>query len=454
MDVVLYVLDSLRPDFLTPYDPSMDTSPNIDDLAEDSAVFTNAFAQSSWTRPSGASILSSTYPRTHGVETTKDRYPSDLPSLAEALSDAGYTCVGISAMGNISSTTGFDKGFDEFHELYREVDTDDDHVVTATDEVNWEDHFGEGDVTIATGQDIERTAAAVLDRYPDEDLFLFIWSIDTHDPYFHRDPSLREFSDHDGAPLWYEDVRSMNSEEGRETLRNLYKDMIRYADREVGRLVDTLEAAGRYDDCTFVLCGDHGEAFGEHGVNGHAGKPFDEQIQVPLLIKSDKIPSEDRQDLAELIDLYPTIVDDIGDLQQSQFAQGESLATETDKEYIYSEIQIDEALIRSACIRTQEYKYMTSERPYLSNSTSLKDLLLRARSTLRYLTDDSSGIYELKGNEIAIDGSKTEFETLSHQLAEIRDRCEKLNVEIEAEVTGEFEDTDVEDQLRAMGYIN
>ncbi|MCJ7785607.1 MAG: sulfatase-like hydrolase/transferase, partial [Desulfobacterales bacterium] len=79
MIIILYVMDSLRPDFLSCYGYPKETSPNIDRLAPEGVLFTNAFAQCTWTRPSGASILSSTYPSAHGVMKLHDTFPQEIP---------------------------------------------------------------------------------------------------------------------------------------------------------------------------------------------------------------------------------------------------------------------------------------------------------------------------------------------------------------------------------------
>jgi arylsulfatase A-like enzyme len=67
--VLLVSIDSLRPDHLGCYGYLKNTSPNIDKLAKKGVVFTQAIAQGSWTLPSTASIVTSSYPSTHKVYT-------------------------------------------------------------------------------------------------------------------------------------------------------------------------------------------------------------------------------------------------------------------------------------------------------------------------------------------------------------------------------------------------
>src|SRR3990172_436138 len=113
-------MDSLRSDFLSCYGYPKETSPHIDRLAQAGVLFKNAFAQSTWTRPAGASILSSTYPSVHGVFTVEDSLHAAIPLLPGQLKRKGFETTAISSMGNISPFFGFGRGFDRFVELYKE----------------------------------------------------------------------------------------------------------------------------------------------------------------------------------------------------------------------------------------------------------------------------------------------------------------------------------------------
>jgi len=56
----------------------------------------------------------------------------------------------------------------------------------------------------------------------------------------------------------------------------------------------------------FILTGDHGEAFGEHGFKGHGSPPYEEQIRVPLIMKFPHSEFRGRTDaIAQHIDIIP-----------------------------------------------------------------------------------------------------------------------------------------------------
>jgi hypothetical protein len=90
-DVVLYVVDTLRADRLGCYGYAAAETPAIDALAAHGILFENTVAQSSWTRPAVASLMTGEWGMTHGAVTLRDRLYSGVPTLAEGLQRAGYT---------------------------------------------------------------------------------------------------------------------------------------------------------------------------------------------------------------------------------------------------------------------------------------------------------------------------------------------------------------------------
>ncbi|HMD79824.1 MAG TPA: sulfatase-like hydrolase/transferase, partial [Anaerolineales bacterium] len=69
VNVIFISIDSLRADHLRSYGYSRNTSPNIDQLAGEGVLFSNAFSTSSWTLPTHLSMITSLYSQSHGVLT-------------------------------------------------------------------------------------------------------------------------------------------------------------------------------------------------------------------------------------------------------------------------------------------------------------------------------------------------------------------------------------------------
>ena len=400
MIIIFYVMDSLRPDFLSCYGHPRETSPHLDALAKDGAVFMNAFAQSTWTRPSGASLLSSTYPSVHGVQSMDGRLPESIPSLPKIFREKGFKTFGISTMGNISRAYGFANGFDLYAELYKDTALAGKRQILAVDDATLLSDLGleGGYVTFATSEDINDCAIPVMRENRDKNLFIFIWSIDTHDPYFHRDKGLSRFSAPSDRILWGPGVVNMRSDSEREDLKALYEDMVFYNDHHIGRLIEELKDLGVYDDTLLVVTGDHGEAFGEHGANSHAGLPFDEQVRVPLMIKFPRSEHAGKKidALVQHIDIGQTICDymeseGVGSMPQREtgaLLQGKSMlpllsGEESINDFVWCDTQAPgKGSKRYVGVRTRDYKYIEcltpSETP-LPHEGSLMRRLFKGR---------------------------------------------------------------------------
>lgn len=113
-NVILIILDAMRPDHLSCYGYSKNTSPNIDLLAKEGILFTHAFSQASITLPSVTSIFTSVYPYSHRmVYILKDKVPEKLNTLAQMLNTYGYNTVWFGALDDPHSgnAPGLLKGF-------------------------------------------------------------------------------------------------------------------------------------------------------------------------------------------------------------------------------------------------------------------------------------------------------------------------------------------------------
>jgi arylsulfatase A-like enzyme len=102
---------------------------------------------------------------------------------------------------------------------------------------------------------------------------------------------------------------------GLEHVVRLYDGNLAYADSEVGWLRERLEQAGLWEKTTVIVTADHGEALLEHGWIGHNAQLYEESTRVPLIVRlpGGQGPRGRRvADLADLVDLAPTIADLLG----------------------------------------------------------------------------------------------------------------------------------------------
>jgi len=92
------------------------------------------------------------------------------------------------------------------------------------------------------------------------------------------------------------------------TVRAIYWGMISEVDRQIGRLVAGLKAAGAWETTVLVLTADHGEMMGDHWTFGKFGF-FDPSCHVPLIIRAPGKPPARVGRFTESIDLMPTLAD-------------------------------------------------------------------------------------------------------------------------------------------------
>ncbi len=296
-NVVVVLIDTLRPDYLGFYGYRKQTAAFLAKLAKESVVFKRAFAPSSWTAPSTTSLFTSKYPHRHGVmegffahkrhveqfrETGKAEIPlncipKDLPTLPAIFKSMGYTTFGTAANINICSEIGFSRGFDQFDRMYK---------ASAKVIHMW----------------IKKWEEKIKGAKP---FFLYIHLNDVHMPYLKHQP-------------YYEEQNNP-----REDFRARYIGEIGYADEYIGKIYKTLDLA---DNTIFVVVSDHGEEFWEHGGIGHLAKMHRELTQALMLFHAPSLGLEPQyvNVNVSLIDVLPTLVELVNG-KPVQAAEGVSL---------------------------------------------------------------------------------------------------------------------------------
>ncbi len=308
-NVLLICIDSLRADHLGCYGYHRNTSPTIDSLASQGCLFTRAIAQSSWTLPSHASLLTSLYAKSHGVSSVFQALGATALTLAEDLRTGGYVTVAVISGGPLSADHGLDQGFDVY------------------DTGCWEySHTHD-----ATNECTHARASAWLRHCRNSPFFLFTHYWDVHYDYLPPAPYDTLFDPAYGGDF---DSRGVISERLRPTdlstsdvnhLVALYDGEIAHTDRYVGMLLAELEAARLSDNTIVVLTSDHGDELFDHGTTGHGHTLYQELVRVPLIwVDPSRPPYRARvQDMVQLVDVPPAILERV-DLAVPDVMQGES----------------------------------------------------------------------------------------------------------------------------------
>ncbi len=286
-NLVLILVDTLRADYTTPYGFAEDTSPELARWAERGVLFERVRSQSSWTKMSMASLLTSLWPRSHGIREAQDGLADRAVTLAEVLQDAGYATYGVQTNGWLHQSFGFHQGFDRY--MFPKTGGD--------------PRLGRASLWPHADRVVEEAARLLEAHDRSRPFFLYLHFMDVHE--YAAPPHLKTFgTDSRGA----------------------YLAAIRWVDDAVERVRKKLEETGDLEKTVVVFGADHGETFGEHGVHGHARNVLTPVLWVPLVIRlpfpvepAVRVPSQVRN-----VDLAPTLLELMGVAIPSGF-EGTSL---------------------------------------------------------------------------------------------------------------------------------
>ncbi|MCK6444869.1 MAG: sulfatase [Planctomycetes bacterium] len=280
-NVVLVTLDTTRADRLSCYGHRRKTSPRLDGLAAESLRFTRAYAVTSWTLPSHASIFTGKFPSSHGAQydengalklsqalagarkQSMDGYrvrtlSPEERTLAGLLSANGWKTCGVAGGPWTKKLFGLDLGFDVY----------DDENLTS--------------INGRPGDDVTRAGLEFVRAHRDQPFFVFLNYFDAHEPNRPSDADVQAVL----AP-----GESIAELDPAERLRVQYEAEIFAADRALGVFLDGLRELGLYDDTWIVVVGDHGQLLGEsflggEPLGGHGYTLSQGELLVPLVIKA------------------------------------------------------------------------------------------------------------------------------------------------------------------------
>lgn len=365
-NIILCAADALRADYLSLYDPAMATkNPNLTALAEDGILFKRAFSQSSWTKPSFATMFTGLYPGGHGVTSKTALLSPEVATLAGLLQEQGYMAQGFSNNPNTTALFGFDRGFTDY------VDLKPDPLFSAPPSAMHLSLYGlmrkvfltvEGKVRggrlrvtdfYQPADVITDTALDWLDSR-DEDapsFYLYLHYMDTHDPFMdHSDP---------GKGYARARMEHPDPEKYLEPMRQAYISEIEFMDQHLGRLFEGLKSRGLYENTLIIFVSDHGEEFFDHEGWWHGQTLYEELLHVPLILKlPDTLGARGETDaLARLVDLAPTVLEVAGlppcpEMSGQPLVDRNGTLMNTNIQYCYAENDFEGNILQS--LRTED----------------------------------------------------------------------------------------------------
>ncbi|CAN5153143.1 hypothetical protein BH24ACT16_BH24ACT16_08340 [soil metagenome] len=283
-NVVLIHLESVRAFSTTPYNEDIETTPFLDQLADQSLLVERAYTVIPHSSKATTAVNCGVNP--HPDTEIHEAEPGGIPvkCLPEMLADEGY------------NTAYFQSATADFENRAQQVE-----------------NFGYRDFYPLESMDTEGFERANYFGYED-DIML--------------EPSRRWLRENSDSPFLAEYMTLTPHHEylapdryGRKNFAEEerlddYLNSVRYLDFFIKNLLDQYKEMGLYEDTVFVFYGDHGEGFAEHGVRGHDNVVYDEGLRVPMMIHD---PQRWRSGArvggetpSNQLDLAPTIVDMLG----------------------------------------------------------------------------------------------------------------------------------------------
>lgn len=357
-NVILITINSLRADHVGCLGYHRNTTPNFDTFAQEGLLFTNAFASSGWMMPVHASLLTSLYPKDHGVTHISTSLSEQFYTLAEILRDEGYYGAGFSCNPRLGGEHGFGQGFD----LYDDYSVD---IMLESMALNGQEQLDIN--TSRTNDIINAVATRWLRNNTQRPFFLFVHYYDNHWDYLPPPPYDRMYDpayagDVTGREIAREPLFSNPpSDKDVQHIIALYDGEVKQTDKDMGFLLGYIKDNGLMKHSIVIVAGDHGEQFYEHGHTSHHGI-YDELIHIPLAISLPDpcvLPAHSDA-LVSQLDILPTILDYLF-ISLPEQCQGKSLMpvivgqVDSVNDYVFAEYT-GGAAPDSWAVRTKHHK--------------------------------------------------------------------------------------------------
>ena len=281
-NVVIVVLESTRARSTTAYEEGMNTTPFLAALADESLLFERAYSVVPHTSKALVASECGVPPPldTQRTESEPDAIPARC--LPELLGDHGYRTAFFQ-----SATEKFERRPQLVENLgYEDFYSTEDMDKEGYDKANY---FGyEDDIMLPTSENW-------LEQNGDEPFLATYLTVTAHHNYVVPDTyGKRKFAEDDEL--------------------NRYLNTVRYQDFFLRNLFDQYKELGLYEDTTFIVFGDHGEGFEEHGLKQHDNTIYEEGLHIPFLIHQPGRweDGESVEPAVNEMDVLPTVAELLG----------------------------------------------------------------------------------------------------------------------------------------------
>jgi arylsulfatase A-like enzyme len=334
-NIVFYIIDGGAADLMSVYGYNRRTTPNLERLAAEGAVFERAYSNSSWTKVSVPSFMTSLqHSVLGGYNNDADPLPEQAVTMAQHLHGAGYQTAVYPAVPFAGTMSSLDRGADALRESWRGF--------------SWLERENQS----VSSMFLHRAFWRWRKAYPGEPYWVHFQTSDVHWPWRPAAPFAGLFIRPELRERYYEWERQLYAAGGLAWIaipdsaafaetgispvahfnvrRRLYDETMAYQDYRLGRLVERLKAAGEWQHTLLIVAADHSHwsALLRDPSSPRWGPILRNSVsRIPLIIVwSGRIAGGQRfSQPVSMIDMLPTILDLAG-LPKPDVMQGQSLA--------------------------------------------------------------------------------------------------------------------------------
>ncbi len=331
-NVIFYIIDGGGADYMSAYGYNRRTTPNIERLAAEGALFEHAYANASWTQPSTPSFLTSLqHTSMGGMRNNRNAPPEQILTLPEHLHRAGYQTAMFTTNPNAATMSHLDRGVDVLREKSVEP-------------------------TSRSSQELHADFWKWRAEYPGEPYWVHFQTTDVHQPHNPPAPFAGLFVSPERRKIldeWEKKLKATNrrmdpwgeafAEAGVDRVayfdgkRGLYAEGMAHQDHQIGRLVERLEATGEWENTLLIIAADHAAEAGSQdyaiAVMDPLPPPWSRPLfrpgvtHIPMIFvwPGHIVPGQRFRQPVSMIDMLPTILD-LVDLPMPEVTQGQSLA--------------------------------------------------------------------------------------------------------------------------------
>lgn len=333
-NIILYIIDGASADYMSVYGYNRRTTPNLERLAAEGAVFEHAYSNATWTKVSNPSFMTSLYHSVLGGYTSESgQLPDQAITMAQLMHNTGYQTGVFTTNSYCGTMSGFDRG------------------------VDWLRQKGEAD-KFASSRELHKDFWEWREAYPGEPYWVHFQTTDLHWPWkpaapfagLYLSPELRmryyewerEVAKAAGLsyPTWPTPRRlppdafkkaGINHLAYFEAARCLNDEAMAHNDYQIGKLVERLKDSGEWKHTLLIIAADHGSFFGLGlydpipPIWGPRFRSYETRIPM-IFVWPERIPPALRlRQPVSMIDILPTVLDLAG-LPAPEGLQGQSLA--------------------------------------------------------------------------------------------------------------------------------